>query len=106
MSRLEAAGGVRRAEAEIDPAAIADAHARYAAERDPSCPAGLARPPAPRAACGGTGHGREVPPRPLRLVPRRRRPPGRPWVADQLEADAAAAIDIGTNSVRLLVQRR
>ena len=32
--RLEAEGGVRRAEAEIDPAAIADAHRRYAAERD------------------------------------------------------------------------
>lgn len=34
VSRLEAAGGVRRAEAEIDPVAVADAHRRYAAERD------------------------------------------------------------------------
>ncbi len=34
VSRLEAAGGVRRAEAELDPDAIADAHRRYALERD------------------------------------------------------------------------
>ena len=34
VSRLESAGGVRRAEAEVDAAAIADAHRRYAAERD------------------------------------------------------------------------
>jgi hypothetical protein len=34
VSRLEADGGVRQAEAEVDPAVLADAHARYAAERD------------------------------------------------------------------------
>jgi hypothetical protein len=34
VSQLEADGGVRRAEAEIPPAEIAAAHARYAAERD------------------------------------------------------------------------
>jgi hypothetical protein len=34
VSRLEAAGGVKAAEAEVDPAALADAHARYAAQRD------------------------------------------------------------------------
>ena len=34
VSRLEAAGGVRRAEAEVDPRDLADAHARYAHERD------------------------------------------------------------------------
>jgi len=34
VSRLESAGGVRAAEAEIDPDLIADAHRRYAAERD------------------------------------------------------------------------
>lgn len=38
VSRLEAAGGVRRAEAEIDPVLVADAHARYAAERDAAMP--------------------------------------------------------------------
>ena len=34
VSRLEADGGVNRAEAEVDPAELADAHRRYAAERD------------------------------------------------------------------------
>ena len=39
MSRLEAAGGVNRAEAEIDPAVLLAAHARYAAEREAAIPA-------------------------------------------------------------------
>jgi uncharacterized protein len=34
VSRLESVGAVRRAEAELDAAEIAAAHARYAAERD------------------------------------------------------------------------
>lgn len=38
ISRLEAAGGVRAAEAELDASAIAAAHARYAAERDALIP--------------------------------------------------------------------
>jgi hypothetical protein len=40
VARLEAAGGVNRAEAEVDAAELADAHARYAAERDAALPAG------------------------------------------------------------------
>lgn len=40
VSRLEAAGGVRAAEAELDPGELADAHHRYAAERDAAIPAG------------------------------------------------------------------
>jgi hypothetical protein len=39
VSRLEADGGVRAAEAELDPEALADAHRRYAAERDAAIPA-------------------------------------------------------------------
>ncbi len=50
VSRLEAAGGVKQAEADVDPVALAAAHARYAAERD----AALASEPAPRPA-GGVG---------------------------------------------------
>jgi hypothetical protein len=43
VSRLEAAGAVRRAEAELDPEAVADAHRRYAAERDATIdPGGVA----------------------------------------------------------------
>ena len=56
VSRLEAAGGVRRAEATIDPAALADAHARYGAARDLAIPAGHAGP-RPSGGVGGTRHG-------------------------------------------------
>ena len=38
VSRLEAAGGVRAAEAAVDPDELAAAHARYAAERDADVP--------------------------------------------------------------------
>ncbi len=38
VSRLEADGGVRAAEAAVDPAELAAAHARYAAERDAALP--------------------------------------------------------------------
>jgi hypothetical protein len=40
VDRLESTGGVRAAEAAVDPAALADAHGRYAAERDAALPAG------------------------------------------------------------------
>ena len=40
VSRLEAAGGVNRAEAEVDAEELAAAHARYAAERDAALPPG------------------------------------------------------------------
>ena len=56
VGRLEAAGGVRRAEAEIDPAAIADAHARYAAERDAAIPVDHVGP-RPSGGVGGTRQG-------------------------------------------------
>jgi hypothetical protein len=55
VSRLEAAGGVQQAEAEVAPAAVADAHARYAAERDAAVPAGT--PVAPTGGVGGTRQG-------------------------------------------------
>jgi uncharacterized protein len=38
VGRLEAAGGVRQAERDIDPQAIAAAHQRYAQERDAAIP--------------------------------------------------------------------
>lgn len=40
VDRLEAAGGVRAAETEVDPSALAQAHTRYAAERDAAIPSG------------------------------------------------------------------
>jgi hypothetical protein len=56
VSRLEAGGAVRRAEAEIDPVLIADAHARYAAERDAALPANHIGP-RPHGGVGGTRQG-------------------------------------------------
>jgi hypothetical protein len=53
VSRLEAEGGVRDAEAAVDPAALAAAHQRYAAERDAAIPAGHAGP-RPHGGVGGT----------------------------------------------------
>ena len=56
VSRLEADGGVRAAEAALDPAAIEDAHRRYAAERDRALPADHVGP-RPTGGVGGTRTG-------------------------------------------------
>lgn len=56
VSRLEAGGAVRRAESEVDPRLIADAHARYAAERDDALPADHIGP-RPHGGVGGTRTG-------------------------------------------------
>ena len=56
VSRLEAAGGVRQAEADVEPAALADAHARYAAERDAAIDTAR-RGPRPSGGVGGTRTG-------------------------------------------------
>jgi uncharacterized protein len=56
VSRLEAAGGVRHAEAEVDPGALAAAHQRYAAERDAALPADHCGP-RPSGGVGGTRRG-------------------------------------------------
>jgi hypothetical protein len=53
VSRLETIGGVRDAERAIDPAAIADAHERYARERDAHVPADHVGP-RPSGGVGGT----------------------------------------------------
>lgn len=56
VSALEAAGGVRAAEADVDADALTAAHARYAAERDASVPAGHSGP-RPSGGVGGTRRG-------------------------------------------------
>lgn len=56
IGRLEADGGVRRAEAEVDPAELAAAHDRYRAERDAAVPAGH-HGPRPYGGVGGTRRG-------------------------------------------------
>lgn len=59
VSRLEAAGGVRTAEAAVDPAALAAAHAAYAAERDAAVEAidPAYAGPRPSGGVGGTRRG-------------------------------------------------
>ena len=56
VSRLEAAGGVRQAEAEVDRDELVAAHARYAAARDAALPEGHAGP-RPSGGVGGTREG-------------------------------------------------
>jgi hypothetical protein len=56
VSRLEAAGGVRRANDEVDPLELAAAHVRYAAERDATI-APDHRGPRPSGGVGGTRRG-------------------------------------------------
>jgi hypothetical protein len=56
VSRLESAGGVRRAAATVPPAALAAAHVRYAAERDAALP-GDHTGPRPSGGVGGTRTG-------------------------------------------------
>lgn len=56
VDRLEAAGGVRGAEAEVDPQELAAAHARYAAERQRLVPADWDGP-VPSGGVGGTRRG-------------------------------------------------
>jgi hypothetical protein len=56
VSQLESAGGVRAAEADIEPALIADAHDRYARERDAAVPPDWTGP-RPSGGVGGTRRG-------------------------------------------------
>jgi uncharacterized protein len=56
IGTLESLGGVRRAEAELDPEAVDDAHRRYAAERDAAIPVDHTGP-RPSGGVGGTARG-------------------------------------------------
>ncbi len=56
IGTIESNGGVRQAEADIDPAELADAHARYAAEREAAIPADHVGP-RPSGGVGGTRTG-------------------------------------------------
>jgi hypothetical protein len=56
VGRLEAAGGVREAEAEVDAGVLAECHRRYAAERDAQIPPGRSGP-RPSGGVGGTRQG-------------------------------------------------
>jgi hypothetical protein len=56
VDRLEAKGGVRAAEAAVDPGELRAAHARYAAERDAEIPPGWTGP-RPSGGVAGTRRG-------------------------------------------------
>ena len=56
VGRLEAARGVKRSEAEVDPDELASAHERYRAERDAEIPADHTGP-RPSGGVGGTRQG-------------------------------------------------
>jgi hypothetical protein len=56
VARLEAAGGVKSAEAEVDGCALVAAHRAYESERDAALPADHAGP-RPFGGVGGTRHG-------------------------------------------------
>ena len=56
VGALESVGGVRQAEQAVDPDELADAHRRYAAERDAALPAGHSGP-RPSGGVGGTRRG-------------------------------------------------
>jgi exopolyphosphatase/guanosine-5'-triphosphate,3'-diphosphate pyrophosphatase len=121
VSRLESDGGVSRAEAEVDPVALAAAHRRYAAERDAALPAGHTGP-RPSGGVGGTRRGvkclhahyawflaggddpvgrwthERIGPRPAAAA-------ASPRTASFERMTAVASLDLGTNSTRVLVAR-
>jgi len=105
VGRLEAAGGVRRAERATDPGALAAAHARYAAERDGRIPADHSGP-RPAGGVGGTRTGVKCLHAHLAWYLAGGGDPVGRWVAGELAGElkgAVAAVDCGTNSTRLLV---
>jgi exopolyphosphatase/guanosine-5'-triphosphate,3'-diphosphate pyrophosphatase len=112
VGRLEATGGVNQAEAEIDPQLIADAHDRYAAERDALIPADHSGP-RPFGGVAGTRIGVKCLHAHFGWWLAGGNDPIGQWVADKLSISrsmyqlaaqqAVAAIDIGTNSANLLI---
>jgi hypothetical protein len=91
VSRLEADGGVRRAEAAVDPGDLARAHARYAEARDALVPVGHAGP-RPSGGVGGTRQGVKcLHAHVAYLLAGGDDPVGR-WVAEQLTLDPASYV--------------
>lgn len=118
VGRLEAASGVARAEAAVDPASLVAAHERYAAARDAAI--GPSHDgPRPSGGVGGTRRGVKCLHAHYGWWLAGGDDPVGAWVADQLRAEGfvadvisddpdapVAAIDCGTNSTRLLIARR
>ncbi len=105
VSQLEAAGGVRAAEAAVDAALVEDAHRRYAAERDALVPDDHAGP-RPSGGVGGTRTGVKC----LHAhyawhLAGGDDPIGR-WVAEQLELPAEVHITIGDSATAIAATSR
>ena len=102
VSRLEAAGGVDQAEAEVDPAELESAHVAYARLRDAALPAGHIGPARARASsvCTHISHGG---------WPGVTTPSALGWPHESTTrascdmSDKVGVVDIGSNSVKLLV---
>lgn len=89
VSRLEAGGGVKAAEAAVDPEVLAAVHARYGAERDAAIPAAH-EGPRPYGGVGGTRTGVKcLHAHVAHLLAGGDDPVGR-WTLDQLDAMNAA----------------
>jgi len=86
VSTLEANGGVRRAEAAVSPAAVAEAHARYAVLRDAAVPVDHGGP-RPSGGVGGTRIGVKCLHAHLAWVLVGGDDPVGRWVVDQLDLD-------------------
>ncbi len=113
--RLESEGAVNAAEAELDPALVADAHERYARERDAQIPSDH-EGPRPSGGVGGTRVGVKCIHAHLGWWLAGGDDPVGEWAARRLDlrrsdyvvssdstAEKLAAIDIGTNSTNLLI---
>lgn len=90
VSRLEAAGGVREAEALVPPGDLADAHRRYAAARDTAIPPGH-QGPRPSGGVGGTRRGVKCLHAHLAWFLAGGDDPVGAWVAARLESQVPAA---------------
>jgi uncharacterized protein len=89
VGRLEAASGVRRAEAAVDPALLEAAHRAYAAERDAEIPADH-EGPRPSGGVGGTRRGVKCLHAHYAWHLAGGADPVGAWVAEQLDAPDAA----------------
>jgi hypothetical protein len=96
VSRLEAAGGVRRAQDEVPAEQIADAHARYAAERDAEIPDDH-HGPRPTGGVGGTRRGVKCLHAHVAYSLAGGDDPVGRWALDQLERGAGSRTDTGTD---------
>ena len=95
VGQLEAAGGVKEAEREVDAGAVEDAHRRYAHERDALIPENWTGP-VPMGGVGGTRHGVKCLHAHLAWWVAGGRDPVGQWVADRLGLSRSASGDLTT----------